>query len=284
MSAAAGGAAPPPVPRPNAHPLRVMSMNLCTDEIVLALLPPERITSVTYLARDPDSSLMARPAVKVGINHGLSEEVLRERPDLVIAGTFTTTATRGMLKRLGWPLVEVPPADTFDQIRATTRQIARAVGEEVRGEALIAAMDDDLARLARRSGPPLRIAAWDGAGFNAATGSLYDTILRTAGATNIAADPRFARGGVPDTELLLAQAPALIVQGGLLNRNSLRANTAYHPVVRRFWGRGRTLIVKPAYYICGTPAVSQAIFSLRTELFQHAAAARSPLPVTGRRL
>lgn len=261
-----------------------MSMNQCTDQIVLALLPPARIASVTQLSRDPQTSLMAAQAMKVGINHGSSEEVIRQRPDLVIVGSYTTTATRAMLKRLGWPLLEVPPAETFEQIRAVTRQIARAVGEPARGEALIAGMDADLARLARRPGPPLRIAAWDGAGFNAGAGTLYDALLRAAGAVNVVDDPRFAGAGVPDAELLLEAAPSLIVQGGVSDRRSLRADTAYHPVVRRYWGRDRTLTVKPAFYVCGTPMVTRAAIALRAALRARAAAARTPLPFAGRRL
>ena len=81
-----------------AKPVHVMSMNQCTDQLVLALLPPERIASVTWLSRDPDGSLMFREAARVDINHGMSEEVLRQKPDLVIAGAFTTPATRGLLK------------------------------------------------------------------------------------------------------------------------------------------------------------------------------------------
>ena len=40
----------------------------------------------------------------------------------------------------------MPPAENFDQIRAVTRLVAKAVGEEARGEALIAQMDADSAR------------------------------------------------------------------------------------------------------------------------------------------
>ena len=45
--------ATPPLPLPQQPTnLRVMSISLCTDQLLLALLPPERITSVTWLAHD----------------------------------------------------------------------------------------------------------------------------------------------------------------------------------------------------------------------------------------
>lgn len=264
--------------------MRVMSISECTDQIVLALLPPSRITSVTWLSRDPRTSQMAAAARRVAANRGSAEEVLRDRPDLVVAGTFTTPATRQMLKTLRWPMIEIGPADTIQRIRDTTRQIARAVGEPAAAETLLARMDRQIADLARNPGPPLRVAAWDGGGFSAARGTLYDTVLTMAGAINIAADPAVARSGVPDTELLLAAAPALLVRGGGRDdRDAVRADVAQSPLVRRFWGKDRSVAIRPAAYLCGTPFVAAEALRLRRELRAAAGAARSALPVTGRR-
>ncbi len=282
LSLCGGAALAQAVPRPSASPARVMSLNLCTDQLVLALLPSQRITSVNERARDRGSSLMAAAAQRVAINHGLAEEVLRQRPELVIAGSYTTPATRALLKRLGWPMMEVGPADSIAQIRATTRQVARAVGQSARGEQLLARMDSRLADLARNPGPKLRIAAWDGGGFAAGPGSLYDTVLKLAGALNVASDPvlraNFLGPGAPDTELLLAEAPALLVRGGKDDRNGLRTDTALHPLVRRFWGQDRTVVIDQAYYICGTPFIADEALRLRTRLQAAAAAAPTPLP------
>ena len=262
------------------RPLRVMSISECTDQLVLALVPPARITSVTWLSRDPATSVMARAATAVAVNRGTAEEVLRQRPDLVFAGTFTTPATRALLKRLGAPLIEIGPADTLAQIRAQTRQVAAAVGEPARGEALLARMDAELADLARSPGPALRMAAWDGGGFGASRGTLYDLIVTLAGATNLAADPH-VRIGVPDTEVLLAAAPALLLRGGADDRDGLRADVADHPLVRRFWA-GRSLAMPASAYACGTPFVGDAALTLRRQLRGAATTARVPLPFAAR--
>ncbi len=260
-------------------PMRVMSMNQCVDQLVLALLPPDRIASVTWLARDPDGSLMYREAARVSVNHGLAEEVVRQRPDLVVAGTYTTPATRGLLKRLGYPIIEVDNAESFADIRKITRQVAHAVGEEARGEALIARMDRQLAELARDPGPPLRVAAWDGAGFNANEGTLYNAVLEAAGAVNVANRPPASTYGRPDVEVLLATAPTLLVKGaGIGRKPGLRDNVERHPLVRRYWDGERTLTIRQAYYLCGTPLVADAIVHLRGELRAAAQRIRTPLP------
>ncbi|MFC6621814.1 ABC transporter substrate-binding protein [Novosphingobium panipatense] len=261
------------------RPLRVMSMNQCADQLVLALLPPERIASVTWLSRDPDGSLMHREAQKVAINHGLSEEVVQQQPDLVVAGAFTTPATRMLLRRLGYPMIEVAHADSFDEIRTITRQVAAAVGEEARGEALIARMDHQLSQLARQSGPAIQVAAWDGAGFNASEGSLYNAVLEAAGAVNVANRPPASTYGRPDVEVLLAAAPTLLVKGaGTGRRAGLQDNVERHRLVQRYWDGARTLTVRQSYYVCGTPFVADAISGLRGELQAAARQVQAPLP------
>jgi iron complex transport system substrate-binding protein len=267
-------AGPPP-----SAPLRVMSTNQCTDQLVLALLPPERIASVTWLSRDPSGSLMADAAAKVGINHGLAEEVVQQQPDLIVTDKFSKPATRAMLKRLGYAMVEVDDASSFDAIRANVRKVSRAVGEVARGEAMIAEMNRDLADLARDPGPPLRVVAWDGGGFSAGKGSLYNEVLAVAGAVNVANEPPVSDYNRPDTEVLLVAAPALLVKGaGVRPEYGMRENIERHPLVRRYWDGARTVAISPAYYTCGTPQISKAAIRLRAELRAAAGAARTPLP------
>lgn len=273
-----GAAAGPAIPAITPHPMRVLSMNQCTDQLVLALLPPERIASVTWLSRDPASSLMAEAAARVPTNHGLAEEVVAQRPDLVVAGSFTTPATRGLLQRLGYPMITVDHAESIDDIRRITRQVAAAVGEPARGEALIARMDARFAALARAPGPHLRVAAWDGAGFNAGKASLYNIVLEAAGAVNVAIEPPATTYGRPDVEVLLLAAPTLLVKGAGLGREpGLRDNVERHPLVRRYWDGARTMTIRPAYYMCGTPMVAEAAVKLRAELRAAAGEIRAPL-------
>lgn len=256
--------------------MRVMSVNQCTDQLVLQLLRPERIASVSWLSRDFAASAMAAAAAHVAVNHGVAEEVLAQRPDLVVAGTFATPALRATLKRLGYPLIEVDDPQSVADIRRVTRQVAAAVGERARGEALIADMDAKLAALARDPAPPIRVAAWDKSGFGAGAGTLFDAVLRAAGARNAALEVA-AGDRRPDVEVLLATAPALLIQG---TRDAHAADrgedVARHRVVRRVWS-GRTLTIPQNYYVCGTPRIADAALALRDRLRAAAGAATAPI-------
>jgi iron complex transport system substrate-binding protein len=252
-----------------------MSINQCTDQIVLALLPPARIASVTWLSRDPSGSIMATAARRVGVNHGLAEEVVAQQPDLIVSGTFTAPTLRAMLQRLHYPLIEVPEAASIADIRRITRQLAAAVGEQGRGEALISAMDTTLAELAAHPAPPLRLLAWNRDGPAGGPGTLYGDILRTAGARNLA-DAGAIAGNRPDMELLLTYNPSLIVQGnGAADGPSLGDNISRHRIVRRYWG-DRIVSIPAAYHACGTPMIADAAVRLRGQI--RAAAANGIKP------
>ena len=136
------------------RPARVVSMNLCTDQLAMLLAAPGQLISVSYLAHRPRASVMAEQAKSYPANRGLAEEIFLLGPDLVIAGTFTTRATVSMLKRLGIPVVEFAPASSLQDIRARIAQMGEALGQQEEATALIAKFDADLD--AARSGDEAR--------------------------------------------------------------------------------------------------------------------------------
>jgi iron complex transport system substrate-binding protein len=249
VSGAAGAAEPP---------RRIMSLSLCTDQHLLQLVPPQRITSVTYLSRQTNESFLTAEAFNVGINYGTPEEVAREHPDLVLTGTFSTPAARMLLRRIGANLVEVPPAEDFDQIRAATRQVAHAVGADQKGEALIAEMDAALAELARTK-PARRIvvAGWTTSGTVPARGTLFDSILTAAGGENVAnlagVDPLYGQFTAFDLEQVVALKPDILAYGdSRVGRPDLSGEQLRHPVVRRLFA-GRQIAYPETLYSCGLP-------------------------------
>jgi iron complex transport system substrate-binding protein len=228
---------------------RIMSLKVCTDELLLDLVPPERIASVTFLSREKAGLKYWPQAASIPVNHGSAEEILNLHPDLILTDPFMAPALRSLLAKTGAKIVEVPPADNFDQIRSVTRLVAKAVGEEGRGEALIAQMDRDLAALkARRPQKPLTVAGWGDGGFVPGTGGLFNAMLTEAGARNV------ERGafGYYDVESLIAANPDALVYGDTYRgTTSLRANQDQHPaLMKRYAGRR---VSYDALYGCGIP-------------------------------
>jgi iron complex transport system substrate-binding protein len=250
-----------------AGPQRVMSLSMCTDDLLLELLPPERIASITYYSRDPSNSYRWPQAAKVRVNAGTIEEVLAEKPDLVLAGTYTTPAARSLLKKLDLPLLEVSPAVDFDEIRAVTRQVAHVLRRDAAGEALIAKMDATLQELA--ASKPLqniRVAAWGEGGSIPGKGTMFDSILRAAGAVNIAASVGGAGYTSFDVEqLLLAHPDVLAYASHITDTPGLNTQLAQHPLILKLYSR-RTVTYPSALYSCGVVESADAAVALRASL------------------
>jgi iron complex transport system substrate-binding protein len=249
-------------------PKHVMSLSMCTDDLLLELLPPERIASVTYYSRDPSISSFWPQAAKVAVNFGTIEEVLAQKPDLVLAGTYTTPGARMLLKKLHMPLLEVAPAADFDEIRATTRLVAGALGREALGEALLAKMDLTLLEL-EASKPPrsLRVAAWGEGGSIPGKGTLFDSILLAAGAVNVANSEGGAYESFGIEQLLFARPDILAFARNITDTPGLNTELAQHPLILKLYS-GRTVTYPGALYSCGVPESADAAVPLRASLLK----------------
>lgn len=255
-------------PAADSGPQHVMSLSMCTDALLLELLPAERIASVTYYSRDSSNSYQWPQAARVRINWGTVEEVLAEKPDLVLAGTYTTPAARALLKKLHWPLLEVPPAADFEQIRAVTRQVAHALQRDAVGELMIAKMDSILRELAAKPRQLIRVAAWGEGGSIPGRGTLFDAILNAAGGVNIAAtlDGR-AYTSFEVEQLIAARPDVLAYASNGTDSPGLNTERAQHPLVRRLYA-GRTVTYPSALYTCGVVESAGAAAALRKDLLR----------------
>src|SRR5690606_20387173 len=125
-------------------PVRVVSMNVCTDQLAMLLAAPGQLVSISHIAADPGSSALAAEAGHYRLNYGLAEDIFLMKPDLVVTGTFSTTATAPMLQRLGVRVERFPPDTSFDVARQNIRRMGILLGQEGRAEEMVAALDEGL--------------------------------------------------------------------------------------------------------------------------------------------
>ena len=250
-------------PAQNVKPMRIMSLKECTDALLLDLVPTWRIASLDYLSQEPAALKLWPKARGLPVNHNTAEEIVAQRPDLIVTDTFMSPAMRALVVKSGARMVEVPPPENFAAIRDATRQVAAAVGEQARGEALIADMDARLGALAAtRPARAVRVAAWGGGGYVPGRGSLFDAILKEAGATNIVT----GTDGYYDVESLLAARPDILAYGDEYNDTpSLRADQDGHPALLKFYAH-RRITYPSRLYGCGVPESAAAAVRLRATL------------------
>lgn len=248
---------------------RIMSLKLCTDELLMDLAPSSRIASISYLSQENAALKVWPRAAHIPVNHNTAEEVLAVHPDLVLTDNFTTPSMRAMLAKSGARVVEVPDAQNFEQIRAVTRAVGDAVGERPRAEALIAQMDETLRRLSATAPKnAIRVMGWGGSGFAPGRGSLFNTILEAAGGHNITLDSsnKGAGGGYYDMEDMIAARPDILATGDdYRDTPSLRTDQNDHPLLVK-WFAGRRITYPSALYVCGLPQSAAAAADLRGAL------------------
>jgi iron complex transport system substrate-binding protein len=265
-------------------PRKVVSMNLCTDQLALLIAYPGQLYSVSYVSHDPATSPLASVARAYRPNHGLAEEIFLMHPDLVLAGAYTRRQTTDMLTRLGFDVETFAPAASFDDIRANIRRLGHLLDRVSRAEALVTAFDAALARPLRATGTeagrrqPLA-ALYDANSYTFGRGTLAADILSHANLDNLATI--LGLGGIVrlPLELIVYNAPDLLITGDAGAQPTARAGAALtHPALRRSPGRTFTMDNR---WACGTPIVLDIVRELDRTVAKTPADAPPKRPAKG---
>jgi iron complex transport system substrate-binding protein len=268
------------VPAAASAPERIVSINICIDQLLWQLVPHERLLSFSQLTADPLWSPMAEQLVapvaagKLHLNSGWAEEIMPLRPDLVLAGEYdSSTDAVNLLRRLGVRVERVKLPRTLEDIPAQIASLAQLVGAEAEAVQLIAAINTQLALL--DSMPQAAVAAnspkapkafwYSSNGVVIGEGTLEHELMRRAGLRNLAAE-RGIQGFAPlDLELLISARPDLmIIEESNATAYSLAREYLQHPLLKQ---HKFALIRLPAGLSgCAATAVEDVALALKNQL------------------
>lgn len=251
----------PPVAGAAALP-RVVSINLCADQLMLALADPGQLLAVGRLAADPTLSAMHREAAAVPATGGSAEEVMRLGPDLVVSGAAQQRKTNALLRRMGFRVLALGAPDDVEGVAAMITEVAQAIGQSARGKRLAAEL-----RAAFQPPPdPSGAAAlvWRPNGFVSGRGTLSDAALRAAGLENTAALAGIGAWGTMPLERLVTRPPDILVLDDHMAVKSSRAQALLvHPALARLAPPMRIGTVPTAAWLCPGPWMRAAVDRLR---------------------
>ena len=242
-----------------AEPQKIVSLNLCTDQLLMLLADPNQIASLSKIVDDPNVSFLAKKAVEFRKNRGDAEEIFMNSPDLVVAGVYTEKATVQILQSLGVRVEIFPIEQNFDDIVENIRKMGLLVGHSDRAKRMI---DDFNIRLEElRSGitERPRAAIYSANGYTTGTDTMSGQILKTAGFQNITEEVGMSFGGTLPLETLVMLQPDFVITGKAYPGHSRSEEILKHPALRPFKGITQT----DAKWICGTPAVLDAVAELQ---------------------
>lgn len=253
--------------RVQAQPRRVVSLNLCTDQLLLALADRGQIASLSRLARDPAISFMAEQAAGVPLNDGRAETILFSNADLVLTGTYGQQQQVALLRRQGLEVLTFGPWSSLEEGRGQIRLLAKSLGHAERGEALIARIDAALDG-AKSLVPSRRsILIYDRGGWVTAVRSPLGELLVLMGFILHQDALGLSHGGMARLEAIVTAPPDLMLVDAHA-RQVLDNGTALfvHPALVAAVPLERRLAVSGRLTICGGPSTPAAIEAVTAEV------------------
>ena len=243
-------------------PRRVVSINLCTDQLAMMLAAPGQLHSVSFVALDRRASSMADAAQDYVINHGRAEEIYLMQPDLVLAGRYTARASVEALENLGIPVATFDIVTSMAGVRRAVLEMGEALGRQAAARDMVADFDSRLAALQAEVTRRPRAALYHANGFTSGRASLAHEILTAAGFENIAITAGYETGGKLPLEILALSAPEAIITGQPYPGTSRAERIMDHPVIEALRRGALGAAVTDADWVCGTPHVLRAIEGL----------------------
>lgn len=238
-------------------PLRIASLNPCSDAILAEVADPAQIAGLSSYSSDPASSSMDLTTARRFPALGDSvEEVAAVRPDVVLATDFLAPASAASLERMGMRLERVGMAPTVADSLTQVRQIARIAGHPERGEALVARIEAALTAAAPPPGArPIPTLVWQSGGMVPGQDTMISQLLARTGFANAAGAMGLKQADLLPLERVLAAPPQLILTAGNLHGNEDRM--LRHPALAGLAGTARARL-DPSLLWCGGPTIIRA--------------------------
>jgi iron complex transport system substrate-binding protein len=264
LGAASGGAGAAPAPAPDPIPKRVVSVNPCTDAILLDVADPGQIVALSLYSRQPSQSAVWRAARRFPATGGSGEEIVALRPDLVLGAGLDAAELAHVLPRLHIRQDTFPVPETVTDSEAQVRRIAALVGHPERGAALNARIEAALAAAAPPPGEPrLRALIYEGQGMASGPRTLIDELMRRAGFDNLAARYGLSHTMSLPLERVIADPPQVLLSGRMAPGEPTWADRVLsHPALRHLTPHMLTESFPAPLLFCAGPVMIPAIAAL----------------------
>lgn len=244
------------------RPQRIVSIGLCTDQLLLLLAERGQIASVSVWAKDSNMSYMIDAVGDIPLNNASIEEIVQLQPDLVLASEFVAWDTVSFLRQLGYAVKQVPVVKSVDEIYDLLGRFGSWTGNENKAAAMVEQMRQRLAGIdARYAGRPSKsVIIYSPNGFTIGADTLEHDLFERAGYRNLAAEMGISGFQAISLEKLVAADPDVLqIDRRLSTQDSLATATLEHPVLEKLIRQREHLDIPTRLRICGGPMIVDAI-------------------------
>jgi iron complex transport system substrate-binding protein len=247
---------------------RIVSMNVCTDQVLSRLADPEQILGLSRFSGDARQSWTADDARRYRILSGGAEDVLVLRPDIAVASVFDKRSTRELLKEKGIHLVEFAVPRNLEEAKVQIREMGEITGHADRATAEIARLDAAVARAHRTvADKHYRVLPLSRRGWVSGSDSFVSSLLTETGLFNAAGDLGVTFGGFVSLESIVNLKPDFILVSQAGDRAGDDGQAfLLHPALERFYPPAKRIVIPERLTECGGVMLTEALDVLVKEL------------------
>jgi iron complex transport system substrate-binding protein len=224
---------------------RVASLNLTADEILVEILPLERLIAATVWADGDSSNIVGRvPPAVTRFRRPDLEKLVALAPDLVVVSEHTDADFQAILTRSGMRVHRLEGLSTLSGIGDAILKLGEAVGEREAARRLAERYRRSLSELGRRlaGAPRPRVLYWSGS-FTAGGKSTIGALIEGAGGINVGRELGLEGVGPPGAERVFLADPDVILAG---RSQQVASALNSHPLLSRLRAvRERRIVEMP---------------------------------------
>jgi iron complex transport system substrate-binding protein len=246
-----------------ARPQRIVSTNVCADQLVLVLANPAHIASVSSLATDSQISNLAEQARTYRVNHARAEEIIQLQPDLIVGDVQTGRHANRLAASIGVPVHLVAWPSSIADVEKIILDLGVALEEQDQARRIVTSMQQGM-------GParPQAVSAmvYEPNGLTTGPGSLNHDVLLRAGLSNSGSTMGGGSYGAVPLERVIMSPPQLLILDDSYAGTSSRAQSLLrHPAFLSLGKRTTIYRIPSKLWLCPGPWVADAVSLLAAE-------------------
>ncbi len=247
------------------EPKRIVSINLCADQYILALARKDQILALSPFAHNREMSYFAKKAKAFPKIRDDAESVLQLKPDLVIASVFNSTNTLKLIRRQNIKILTLGYETKLDDIAKNIRIAGEAIGNNDKLK-----LWENKFSIAKKqaqniySGLKYTALFYQRAGYISGKDSLTGKILEHVGLNNYASNLSKSAFGSLKLEKLLISPPDLLFLSKNNDKYEDQGNKLLnHPALLKIYQNKYMLNIPVSETVCGGPSTISMLNRLK---------------------
>lgn len=224
----------------------VVSLNLCTDQLLVPLLPSGDIAGLSPLAGNCSESVVCEVAHAFPAIEAEGEAVLKYEPTHILESQWAHHIVQKMARLQSIPYYQLPAAQKLDDIPRQIRALSSWLNIKEKGERLARWFEQN----ERTAQPVHPFPSLSAAFYSESDDPLLEDMIKKAGFLSLTGKPDHYRIFSP--EALIITPPDLLIISSLGEGKSLKETKLLPTFILNKFARPHLLVIPMKLTLCGS--------------------------------